>query len=519
VSILGHGLIKIKRVFWFFFAKKNRLLFYFRSEWTFGVEYTHQQRLQVIFGIILCILLAAIDQTVVIPAVPAIARDLHGFAHLSWVVTAYLLTSTATTPLYGRLSDQFGRRRTLIPSIILFMVASVICALARNLPELIIGRAIQGVGGGGLLAISQAAIADVVSPRERGKYQGWLAGTWGVASTAGPVVGGWVTDHLSWRWIFWANLPVGIGALILSQIGLKLLREVPKRGRIDVLGALLLTGAVTSFLLGLSWGGHAYPWTSAPIIGIFALGCMLLATLWRHERLVPQPLLPVRLFSSVTFNRLVAIGFITAVVMFAAIFLLPLFFQLVFRANAAQSGWEIMPFLLSTTLGAYISGQWARKLGKTRALLLGGMGVTTAGFALLGLLPASLHLIMVVPVCFVTGIGIGFILPSSLVAVQNTAPKADIGAATATLLLLRAMGGAFGATLAGALLAIRLGGRIGALGHATPAMPVNPALSAAFHFAFLTIAGIAALGVLISVGLQDATLRDTLEAEPEPIGH
>jgi EmrB/QacA subfamily drug resistance transporter len=484
-----------------------------------AVQYTHQQRLKVIFGIILCILLAAIDQTVVIPAVPAMAKDLHGFAHLSWVVTAYLLTSTATTPLYGRLSDQFGRRRTLIPSIAVFMAASVICALAQTLPELIIGRAIQGIGGGGLLAISQAAIADVVSPRERGKYQGWLAGTWGVASTAGPVVGGWVTDHLSWRWIFWGNLPVGIGALILSQIGLKLLHEVPKRGRIDVLGAGLLTGAVTAFLLGLSWGGHVYAWVSPQIIGIFVLGLVLLGALWRQEQAAIQPLLPVRLFGSASFNRLVAIGFITAVVMFSAIFLLPLFFQLVFRANAAQSGWEIMPFLLATTLGAYTSGQLARKLGKTRGLLLGGMGVTTIGFALLGIVPAGLDLIVVVPVCFITGIGIGFILPSSLVAVQNTAPKADIGAATATLLLLRAMGGAFGATLAGTLLAMRLGGNIAALSHPNARVPVNPALPAAFHFAFLATACIGAIGFVISIGLQDATLRDTLEAEPEAIGH
>ena len=469
----------------------------------------------------MCILLAALDQTVVIPAVPAMAADLHGFAHLSWVVTAYLLTSTATTPLYGRLSDQFGRRRTLIPSIIVFVAASILCALATSLPMLIIGRAIQGIGGGGLLAISQAAIADVVSPRERGKYQAYFAGTWGVASTAGPVIGGWVTDHLSWRWIFWGNLPVGLGALVLSQIGLKLLRETPRRGRIDIAGAVLLTGAVTAFLLGLSWGGHVYRWASPQIGGIFAAGFLLLIALWRRERAAEAPLLPVRLFASSMFNRLVAIGFITAVIMFAAIFLLPLFFQLVFRADAAQSGWEIMPFLLSTTLGAYTAGQWARKLGRTRGLLLGGMGVATLGFLLLGLLPASLHLLVVVPVCFVTGIGIGFILPSSLVAVQNAASKADIGAATATLLLLRAMGGAFGATLAGALLAIKLGGKITALGQAQTAghAPAGAALPAAFHFAFLVIAGIAGLGFLISIGLQDATLRDTIDVEPEPIGH
>ncbi|HET9147035.1 MAG TPA: MDR family MFS transporter [Acetobacteraceae bacterium] len=483
------------------------------------MEYTHQQRLRVILGIILCILLAAIDQTVVIPAVPAIAVDLHGFSHLSWVVTAYLLTSTATTPLYGRLSDQFGRRRTLIPSILLFVIASIGCALAQSLPVLIAARAVQGIGGGGLLAISQAAIADVVSPRERGKYQGWLAGTWGVASTAGPVLGGWVTDHLSWRWIFWANLPVGIAALVVSQMGLRMLRETPKPGRIDVMGAILLTGAVTAFLLGLSWGGHAYPWVSPQVLGVFGAGILLLLLLWRQEQGAEQPLLPIRLFGSGSFNRLVGIGFITALVMFSAIFLLPLFFQLVFRANAAQSGWEIMPFLIATTIGAYIAGQWARRLGRTRGLLLGGLATATTGFALLGILPPTLPLLVIVLVCFIVGVGIGFVLPSSLVAVQNAAPKPDIGAATATLLLLRAMGGAFGATLAGALLALRLGPGIGALAHPRAGGPIDPALPSAFHFAFLVAAGIAGLGFAIGLGIQDVTLRDTLDAEPEPIGH
>ena len=482
------------------------------------MEYTHQQRLQVISGIILCMLLAAIDQTVVIPAVPAIAADLHGFSHLSWVVTAYLLTSTATTPLYGRLSDQFGRRKTLIPSIVLFVIASCVCALAQTLPELIAGRALQGVGGGGLLAISQAAIADVVSPRERGKYQGYMAGTWGVASTAGPVVGGWVTDHLSWHWIFWFNLPLGIAALILSQIGLRQLREVKRDGRIDYLGAALLTGAVTAFLLGLSWGGHTYPWMSAPVLGVFLGGAALIVLLWQWERRVPMPLLPMRLFASGSFNRLVAIGFFIALVMFSAIFLLPLLFQLVFHANAAQSGWDIMPFLIATTIGSYTAGQWARRIGRTRGLLLGGLGATTAGFLLLGLLPATTPLPLVVLTCFAVGVGIGFVLPSSLVAIQNAASRADVGAATATLLLLRAMGGAFGATLAGAVLALRLGSGIDALGRARGAA-ANPALPAAFHLAFLIAAGFAGLALVIGLKVEDVLLRETLEPEPEPIGH
>lgn len=485
------------------------------------MEYTHKQRIQVITGIILCMLLAAIDQTVVIPAVPAIAADLHGFAHLSWVVTAYLLTSTATTPLYGRLSDQYGRRVTLIPSIIVFVIASCLCAVSQTLPELIGARALQGIGGGGLFAISQAAIADVVSPRERGKYQGYMAGTWGVASTAGPVLGGWVTDHLTWRWIFWFNLPLGIAALVMSQIGLRQLRQARLGGRIDFLGAILLTFAVTAFLLGLSWGGHAYPWLSGPVLGIFVAGILLIAVLWTWEQHTATPLLPVRLFASGSFNRLVGIGFITALVMFSSIFLLPLFFQLVFHANPAQSGWDIMPFMIASTLGAFAAGQWARRIGRTRGLMLGGLGASAVGFALLGVLPDTLPLPLIVFVCFAVGVAIGFVLPSCLVAIQNAAPRADVGAATATLLLLRAMGGAFGATLAGAILVLRLGSAIDALGTTSAIVPTGPALPAAFHLAFLISAAISAVGFIICLKVEDLALRETLEPDPEPIaiGH
>ncbi|MDX5931721.1 MDR family MFS transporter [Acidiphilium acidophilum] len=483
------------------------------------MEYTHKQRLQVITGIILCMMLAAIDQTVVIPAVPAIGADLHGFSHLSWVVTAYLLTSTATTPLYGRLSDQFGRRRTLIPSIVLFVGASCLCAVSQTLPELVGARALQGIGGGGLFAISQAAIADVVSPRERGKYQGWLAGMWGVASTAGPVVGGWVTDHLTWRWIFWFNLPLGIAALVLSQIGLRQLRQVTRGGRIDFEGAGLLTLAVTAFLLGLSWGGHTYRWDSVPVVGVFIAGFVLIGALWWWEQKASTPLLPVRLFANGSFNRLVVIGFITALIMFSAIFSLPLFFQLVFRANAAQSGWEIMPFLVASTIGAFAAGQLARRIGRTRGLMLGGLGATTLGFLLLGILPDTLPLGLLVFVTFMMGVGLGFVLPSTLVAIQNAASRADVGAATATLLLLRAMGGAFGATLAGTILTMRLGNAIDELGNAHRTVAAGSALPAAFHITFLAVAAFAAAGLLIGIKVQDVALRETLDPEPEPIGH
>ncbi len=221
--------------------------------------YTHQQIKRVVTGIMLCILLAALDQTVVIPAVPAIAADLGAFGHLSWIVTAYLLTSTAATPIYGKLSDIYGRRALLLPALMLFIAASMACGFAQTLPQLIGARALQGLGGAGLLSMAQAAVADVVSPRERGRYQGYMASMWGVASVAGPLVGGYVTDHLSWRWVFWANLPVGLAAMWLCDRALRTIPVQRRDARIDGVGAALLAGGVTALLLMPELGRGGVP--------------------------------------------------------------------------------------------------------------------------------------------------------------------------------------------------------------------------------------------------------------------
>ena len=497
------------------------------------IGFTHQQILRVVTGIMLCILLAALDQTVVVPAVPAIATELGAFGHLSWIVTAYLLTSTAVTPIYGKLSDMYGRRALLLPALALFIVASMLCALATSLPMLIAARALQGVGGGGLMAMAQAAIADVVSPRERGRYQGYMAGMWGIASVGGPVVGGWFTDHLSWTYVFWMNVPLGIAAMVLCNRALKLLPIRNARGRIDYLGAALLMAVVTAYLLVLSWGGIEYPWASTPVLGMLALALVLTAVLvWQQFR-TEHAILPPRMFASGVFTRGVILAFLTSIGLLGTTFLLPLFFQLVRGADAASSGFQVIPFLALNVVGAFTGGQLARKLGRTRVIILAGLTSATAGFIGLALLGPHSPTFTVLLSMMVVGVGIGVCLPNVLITVQNAAAREDIGMATGALLFLRSMGGAFGATLVGALLtgaystslarhgfadvtdlsAIKPGGTLANAGPTAISAGLH-ALTNGFTLAFAVCGALTALAIGVAAGMRDIPLRSASASSP-----
>ena len=501
--------------------------------------YNHAQILRVVTGIMLCMLLAALDQTVVIPAVPAIARDLRNYDHLSWIVTAYLLTSTVATPIFGKLSDIHGRRRLMIPAIIIFIAASALCALSATLPELIICRGLQGIGGAGLFAMAQASIADVVSPRERGRYQGYLAGTWALASIAGPVIGGYVTEGLSWRWIFWINLPLGLLAIILCDRALQLLVVVPRPSRIDVKGAMLLTCSVTALLLMLSWGGTVYNWLSAPVIIAGVSGLLLLAALVMQEQRAVDPLLPPRLFRNEIFLRGVSVAFFASVGLFVATFLLPINFQLVHGYGAEASGLLVMPFLVSSTVGAYLAGQLARRLGKSKAILLAGIGCAILGFLFLTLDTADTSAILIMVESAVLGTGIGMCMPTSIVVVQNAVDHRDIGTATGSLLLLRSIGGAFGSTVAGSLLSLRFRQSehaahlrhaidFGALSQGSSMLNglsqhahdiIRNGLASGFTLAYLVTAVLLSIALLIVARLRDITLRSSARPEEPTIGH
>ncbi len=504
--------------------------------------YSHQQILRVISGILLCILLAALDQTVVIPAVPAIAAELNAFGHLSWIVSAYLLTSTAATPIYGKLSDIYGRRALLLPALALFIVASILCALSQTLFQLIIFRGLQGLGGAGLMAMAQAAIADVVSPRERGRYQGYMAAMWGVASVAGPVVGGWVTDHLSWTFVFWINVPLGVAAMWLCNRALKMLPARNLSARIDYVGAMLLTAGVTCFLLVLSWGGTEYPWLSPVVLGLMAATVLLFILLVWNERRVTDPILPPRMFGEPVFTRGVILSFLTGSALLGTTFLLPLFFQLERGVDASASGLLIMPYLVFNVLGAYIGGQLSRRFGRTKATIVTGLAVTCIGFVMLSFAGPNTPLTVVMGAMALSGVGLGVCMPNTLVMVQNAAEVRDVGTATGALLFLRSMGGAFGSTLVGALLtgaytlriaasgfpqaggdlsAVKPGGILAMLGQAAEAAGIT-ALSSGFRYAFGALLALFVVALIVALGLRDIPLR-TVSAgapdQPSALGH
>jgi len=487
--------------------------------------YTHKQIMGVVTGVVLCVLLAALDQTVVIPAVPSMAAELNGFRHLSWIVTAYLLTSTASAPILGKLSDLWGRRPVIMGALVFFIFASILCACARSVMELILFRALQGIGGGGLISLAQTALADVVSPRDRARYQPFLVSMWAIASTAGPVVGGYVTQHASWRYAFWINLPVGAIALVLCYRGLALLPRNISRGKIDLFGILVLTGAVTALLAVIS-GGDMKAWITLPSIEMLGLGSALLVMLILHERRVADPLLPPRLFANRECIGSIVVAALASVHNMAAAFLLPLYFQLALGAAPARSGVLVMPSLIAITLAAYLCGQIVRRTGRLKSMLLAGTIMCTGSFAAMCLLGPAQGLAPFLIASVVLGFGLGLTFATLMVWVQNAADPRDIGVALGTQLLLRSMGGAFGATVSGALLlryfnqTIIYGGlqsvRLEDLRHGSTVLEhlsgqnrdlVLAGVTAGFHAAFLMCLVLAIGAVLLALGLTDLPLR------------
>jgi EmrB/QacA subfamily drug resistance transporter len=423
---------------------------------TGGTRALSQRELRIVFGgLMLGMLLAALDQTIVATALPTIVGDLGGLNHLSWVVTAYLLTSTAVTPLWGKLSDLYGRRGTFQAAIAIFMAGSMLSGLAQNMGELIGFRAVQGLGGGGLMALAMAIVGDLVSPRERGRYQGWFGAVFALASVSGPLLGGWFTDQLSWRWIFYVNLPLGIAALAVTTVVLRIPFRRQRR-RIDYPGSLLLVAAVSCIVTATTWGGTTFPWGSVQIVGLAVGAVALLALFVAWEARASEPILPLHLFRNPIFTVAVAITGLLGLALYGAVVYLPEYLQVVQGASAISSGLQLIPLTLGIVIASTVGGQLVSRFGRYKVFPIIGAALLTFGFWLLTHIQVSTSTAALSAWMLVVGLGIGCIMQTAVLAVQNAVAYQDLGTATSATVFLRLLGGSLGTALFGNVLLNRL---------------------------------------------------------------
>ena len=419
-------------------------------------------------ALMLGMFLAALDQTIVSTALPTIVGDLGGLNHLSWVVTSYLLASTISTPLYGKLGDMIGRKPIFLAAILIFLAGSMLAGLSQSMGELIGFRALQGMGAGGLMVGAQAIIADIVPPRERGRYMGLIGSVFALASVAGPLLGGFLVDSLSWRWVFYVNMPVGALAVLIVATRLHL-HTPHTRHSIDYLGAALLSGAVGALILLTTWGGSEYAWGSGLIIGLGIAAAVLLATFIWWEGRTAEPILPLELFRSRVFSVANAMGFTIGMAMFGAIIFIPLYLQLVYGASPTSSGLRLLPLMAGLLVAAIASGRVISRIGRYKAFPIAGTAILVGGMFLLsrlgvGTAPwlASLYMLVV-------GVGIGLVMQVLVLVVQNDVPARQIGVATSTATFFRSLGGSFGVAIFGTIFASRLAHELSGLPHSVAA--------------------------------------------------
>ncbi|MEV6452069.1 MFS transporter [Streptomyces anulatus] len=414
----------------------------------------------VFLGLMLTLLLAALDQMIVATALPKIVGELHGLEKMSWAVTAYLLASTIVLPLYGKLGDLFGRKGVFQFAIVVFIIGSALAGWSRTMDELIAFRAVQGIGGGGLMIGVQAIIADIVPARERGRYMGLIGAVFGLASVAGPLLGGFFTDHASWRWCFYINVPFGLVTLAVIAVVLKLPRPAV-RPRLDVLGAVLLAVASTCLVLVTSWGGTEYAWGSTTILGLAAGAVVTTVLFVAAEHRAAEPIIPLRLFRDSVFNVTGLVGAVVGIALFGAASYLPTYLQMVDGASATESGLLMLPMMMGIVGGSIVSGQLITRTGRYRIYPILGSAVSVVGMWLLSLLEADTSPLAYSFYQAVLGIGIGLVMSVLVLAVQNSVRPSDLGTATSANNYFRQIGGSVGAAIFGTLFAGRLSDALG----------------------------------------------------------
>jgi EmrB/QacA subfamily drug resistance transporter len=485
-------------------------------------------------AVMMTILLAALDQTIVSVAVPTIARQLGGFEWMAWVISGYLIASTVVTPLYGRLSDLIGRRRVMSIAILIFLVASVACALAQSLPQLVLARVLQGVGGGGLMATAQSVIADVVPLRERGRYQSHIAIVWAVASMLGPVIGGVLTEYLSWPWIFWINLPVGLLALVLVRNALRTLPVTPQRPgkepRIDGVGALLLLAGLTALLIPITRVGQGTAWSEPWNLFGWVVAFALLAVFVAQQKRHPSPVVPMALFANRTVVACCALMFICFFNFIAMSVLVPLRLQLVGGLSPADAALQLLPLTLAIPAAAFLSGRWLHRTGRVLPAQRLGVLLVPVALAALGFTAATGWI--AVTALVLMGLGIGLQLPTTLISAQQSVPVAQIGTVTALISFFRLLGGAIGIAVLSSVVLLLLRAQLPAglssldgegLGQLIDAAPGGLAGAGASDGAFRDVMRLSALVSLASLWfvmqLPDLRLHDAPGAAPQGDAH
>jgi EmrB/QacA subfamily drug resistance transporter len=483
-------------------------------------------RIRLIFGaLMLVILLASLDQTIVATALPTIVGDLGGLQHLSWVVTAYLLASTVTGPLYGKLGDLYGRKGTLQVAIVIFLIGSALCGIAQNMPELIGFRALQGLGAGGLLVTTIAVEGDIIPPRDRGRYQGVFGAVFGVSTVVGPLLGGFFVDNLSWRWIFYVNLP--LGALALFVIGAVFHARTSRvEHAIDYLGAATLAAGLSCVVLFTSLGGTTFAWGSGQSIALAVLSFVLLLVFVFAERRAREAILPMELFRNRIFSACAAIGFIIGLAMFGSITYLPVFLQIVKGMSPTRSGLQLTPMMAGLLVTSIASGRTISRWGRYKPFPIVGTAVMTIGMYLLSRLSIHSTGMDAALYMLVLGLGLGMVMQVLVLAVQNAVDPRHMGSATSGTILFRQIGGSVGIAMFGAVFANRLHSELAARGVQTASRTPSPAairhlpaaaqhayagaISASLHPVFVVAAFISVFAFLLTWLLRETPLRATV---------